>query len=158
MQAKQGLHKVLDLSAPAMHQTRRESLAANVMAALTGRSLVVTHLGRSMPSASSMTRVSYSELSTFATHSTNYATKSSTFIQVLKCVFSWGSLRYCPQISLINERLDLVGELQSLAPIFLRVSRRAMRTISVYFNCHRLDLHHDWFQLDLGATDGTCAQ
>ena len=46
--------------------------------------------------ASSMTRVSYSELSTFATHSTNYATKSNTYIPVLNCVLLWGSLRYCP--------------------------------------------------------------
>jgi hypothetical protein len=51
MQAEQVLHKVLRLSAPAMHRTRRESLEANVMAALTGQSLTVTHLGRSMRSA-----------------------------------------------------------------------------------------------------------
>ena len=50
MQAEQVLHKVVDLSAPTMHRKRREALTANVMAALTGQSLTVTHLGRSMRS------------------------------------------------------------------------------------------------------------
>ena len=54
MQAKQVLHKVLTMSCPMMHKKRRESLAANIMAALTGQSLTVTHLGRALDSAAKL--------------------------------------------------------------------------------------------------------
>lgn len=50
MQAKQVLHRVLRLTCGSMHKKRRESLQANVMAALTGRSLTVTNLGRGIDS------------------------------------------------------------------------------------------------------------
>lgn len=50
MQAEQVLHDVLQLCGPRMHHTRRESLSANVMAALTGQCLTVTKVGRSIRS------------------------------------------------------------------------------------------------------------
>jgi len=50
MQAQQVLHKLLNATCSIMHQTRRLSLEANVMAALTGRRLTVTDLGRSIDS------------------------------------------------------------------------------------------------------------
>lgn len=50
MQAKQVLHKLLQHTCPEMHKTRRKALAVNVMAALHGQSLTVTHLGRAITS------------------------------------------------------------------------------------------------------------
>lgn len=50
MQAEQVLHDVLQLCGPKMHVTRRESLSANVMAALSGHCLSVTSMGRSIRS------------------------------------------------------------------------------------------------------------
>ena len=51
MQAKQVLHKLLQKTCPEMHKKRRTALAAvNVMAALHGEVLTVTHLGRSITS------------------------------------------------------------------------------------------------------------
>ncbi len=53
MQANKVLHKLLMDTCAWMHKTRREALAANVLAALIGRRLTVTDLGRSMPSRTS---------------------------------------------------------------------------------------------------------
>lgn len=53
MQAVPVLHKLLKNTCPDMHQTRRASLFANVMASLTGRRLTVTDLGRSIQSTTS---------------------------------------------------------------------------------------------------------
>lgn len=53
MQAQPVLHKLLMNTCALMHKTRRESLAANVMAALLGRRLTVTDLGRSILSQTS---------------------------------------------------------------------------------------------------------
>lgn len=53
MQAQQVLHKLMLNTCPTMHKTRRESLEANVLAALTGRRLTVTDLGRSIQSETS---------------------------------------------------------------------------------------------------------
>jgi hypothetical protein len=53
MQAQQVLHKLLMNTCPTMHKTRRESLAANVLGALTGRRLTVTDIGRSIQSGTS---------------------------------------------------------------------------------------------------------
>jgi Transposase DDE domain len=50
MQANHVLHKLLQSTAPDMHQKRRTALAVNVMAALHGEVLTVTHLGRSITS------------------------------------------------------------------------------------------------------------
>jgi len=50
MQAQQVLYKLLRQTAPEMHQKRRTALAVNVMAALHGEVLTVTHLGRSITS------------------------------------------------------------------------------------------------------------
>jgi hypothetical protein len=50
MQAKQVLHKVLQQTCPEMHKKRRKALSVNVMAALHGQSLTVTHLGRAIAS------------------------------------------------------------------------------------------------------------
>jgi hypothetical protein len=50
MQAQQVLHDVLQLCAPKMHRKRRMALEVNVMAALRGRHLTVTDLGRSIRS------------------------------------------------------------------------------------------------------------
>jgi hypothetical protein len=46
MQAKQVLHKLLQKTCSQMHKMRRTALAVNVMAALHGGVLTVTHLGR----------------------------------------------------------------------------------------------------------------
>ncbi len=51
MQAKQVLHQLLHKTCPEMHKKRRTALAVNVMAALHGEVLTVTHLGRSITSA-----------------------------------------------------------------------------------------------------------
>ena len=53
MQAQQVLHKLIRNTCTDMHQTRRTSLGANVMAALRGRRLTVTDLGRSIQSRTS---------------------------------------------------------------------------------------------------------
>ncbi len=53
MQAQPVLHKLMMDTCPTMHQTRRESLEANVLAALIGRRLTVTDLGRSIRSDTS---------------------------------------------------------------------------------------------------------
>jgi len=53
MQAQAVLHKLLMNTCPNMHQTRRASLEANVLAALVGRRLTVTDLGRSIQSETS---------------------------------------------------------------------------------------------------------
>ena len=53
MQAQQVLHKLIRNTCTDMHQTRRTSLEANVMAALRGRRLTVTELGRSLRSGTS---------------------------------------------------------------------------------------------------------
>jgi hypothetical protein len=50
MQAKQVLHKLLQKTCSEMHKMRRLALAVNVMAALHGEVLTVTHLGRSIRS------------------------------------------------------------------------------------------------------------
>lgn len=50
MQAKQVLHKLLGRGCSAMHKARREALAAVVMAAMQGRRLTVTGLGRAIRS------------------------------------------------------------------------------------------------------------
>jgi hypothetical protein len=50
MQAKQILHKLINEVAPEMHKKRREALAVNVLGALRGEVLTVTHLGRSIKS------------------------------------------------------------------------------------------------------------
>ena len=50
MQANQVLRKMLQQTAPEMHQKRRTALSVNVMAALHGEVLTVTHLGRSITS------------------------------------------------------------------------------------------------------------
>lgn len=50
MQAKQVCHKLLNDTCSIMHRTRRLSLEANVMAALSGTRLTVTDLGRSIDS------------------------------------------------------------------------------------------------------------
>jgi len=50
MQAQQVLHKLLNTTCSKMHQTRQQSLEANVMAALSGTRLTVTDLGRSIDS------------------------------------------------------------------------------------------------------------
>ena len=50
MQAKQVLHQLLHKTCPEMHKKRRTALAVNVMAALHGEVLTVTHLGRSITS------------------------------------------------------------------------------------------------------------
>jgi len=48
MQAQQVLHKLLNDTCSMMHQMRRLSLEAIVMAALSGTRLTVTDLGRSI--------------------------------------------------------------------------------------------------------------
>lgn len=53
MQAQQVLHKLLMNTCPNIHKTRRESLEANVLAALIGQRLTVTDLGRSIQSETS---------------------------------------------------------------------------------------------------------
>ena len=53
MQAQQVLHKLLMKTCLNIHKTRRESLEATVLAALIGRRLTVTDLGRSIQSATS---------------------------------------------------------------------------------------------------------
>lgn len=53
MQAQQVLHKLLMKTCPNMHKTRRASFEANVLAALIGRRLTVTDLGRSIQSTTS---------------------------------------------------------------------------------------------------------
>ena len=50
MQANQVLHTLLNSSCAKMHKVRRDALAANVLAALTGTRLTVTDLGRSIDS------------------------------------------------------------------------------------------------------------
>jgi len=50
MQAQQVLHKILMNTCSNMHKMRRDALQTNVLAALTGRSLTVTDLGRSISS------------------------------------------------------------------------------------------------------------
>jgi hypothetical protein len=50
MQAKQVLHKLLQKVCSEMHKARRTALFVNVMAALRGEVLTVTHLGRSITS------------------------------------------------------------------------------------------------------------
>lgn len=50
MQAQPVLHKLLMNTCTTMHKVRRLSLAANVLAALTGQSLTVTRLGRAIHS------------------------------------------------------------------------------------------------------------
>ncbi|MBF8270380.1 MAG: transposase IS4 family protein, partial [Gammaproteobacteria bacterium] len=53
MQAQTVLHKLMMNTCPTMHQTRRDSLEANILAALIGRRLTVTDLGRSIQSETS---------------------------------------------------------------------------------------------------------
>lgn len=53
MQAEKVLHKLLQNTCSEMHQTRRHSLHANVMAALSGQRLTVTDLGRAIQSETS---------------------------------------------------------------------------------------------------------
>ena len=53
MQAQKVLHKLIQNTCPDVHKTRRDSLEANVMAALTGQRLTVTDLGRSIQSQTS---------------------------------------------------------------------------------------------------------
>lgn len=53
MQARPVLHKLMMNTCPLMHRTRRESLEDNVLAALIGRRLTVTDLGRSIQSETS---------------------------------------------------------------------------------------------------------
>jgi hypothetical protein len=50
MQARQVLPKLLEKTCSEMHKMRRTALAVNVMAALHGEVLTVTHLGRSITS------------------------------------------------------------------------------------------------------------
>ncbi|MGH8544669.1 MAG: hypothetical protein ACREX3_13805 [Gammaproteobacteria bacterium] len=50
MQARQVLHKLLQKVCSEMHKMRRTALLVNVMAALHGEVLTVTHLGRSIRS------------------------------------------------------------------------------------------------------------
>ena len=50
MQARQVLHKLLQKVCSEMHKLRRTALFVNVMAALHGEVLTVTHLGRSITS------------------------------------------------------------------------------------------------------------
>ena len=50
MQAQQVLHKILMNTCANMHKMRRDALQTNVLAALTGRRLTVTDLGRSISS------------------------------------------------------------------------------------------------------------
>jgi len=50
MQAQTVLHKLLMNTCPNIHKVRRQSLEANVLAALTGQCLTVTALGRAMHS------------------------------------------------------------------------------------------------------------
>ena len=50
MQAQTVLHKLLMNTCPNIHKVRRQSLEANVLAALTGQCLTVTALGRAMQS------------------------------------------------------------------------------------------------------------
>ena len=50
MQARQVLHRVLQKVCAEMHKLRRTALFVNVMAALHGEVLTVTHLGRSIQS------------------------------------------------------------------------------------------------------------
>lgn len=50
MQAEQVLHNVLQHTCPEMHRTRRQALAATVMAALHGQCLTVTSVGRAIRS------------------------------------------------------------------------------------------------------------
>jgi len=50
LQAHQVLHKLVNATCSMMHQTRRQSFEANVMAALSGTRLTVTDLGRSIDS------------------------------------------------------------------------------------------------------------
>lgn len=50
MQAQQVLHKLIINTCTTMHKIRRQALEANVLAALTGRRLTVTDLGRSITS------------------------------------------------------------------------------------------------------------
>ena len=53
MQVQQVLHKIIMNTCPNMHKTRRDALEANVLAALNGRRLTVTDLGRSIKSDTS---------------------------------------------------------------------------------------------------------
>ena len=53
MQAQTVLHKLMKNTCPTMHQTRRAALEANILAALMGRRLTVTDLGRSIRSETS---------------------------------------------------------------------------------------------------------
>lgn len=53
MQAQKVLHKIMMNTCPNIHKTRRDSLEANVFAALIGRRLTVTDLGRSIKSDTS---------------------------------------------------------------------------------------------------------
>lgn len=53
MQAKQVLHKIIINTCQGVHKVRRDALEANVLAALTGRRLTVTDLGRSIKSNTS---------------------------------------------------------------------------------------------------------
>ena len=50
MQAENVLHEVLQLCAATMHDTRRKSLSANVMAAIASPNLSVTAMGRAIRS------------------------------------------------------------------------------------------------------------
>jgi len=53
VQVQQVLHKIMMNTCPSMHKTRRAALEANVLAAITGRRLTVTDLGRSIQSTTS---------------------------------------------------------------------------------------------------------
>lgn len=53
MQAQRVLHKMIQNTCPDMHQTRRASLEANILASLVGRRLTVTDIGRSIHSHTS---------------------------------------------------------------------------------------------------------
>jgi len=53
MQAKQVLHKIIINTCQGVHKARRNALEVNVLAALTGRRLTVTDLGRSIKSNTS---------------------------------------------------------------------------------------------------------
>ena len=53
MQAQQVLHKILINTCPEMHKVRRDAIQATVIAALTGRRLSVTDLGRAIHSQTS---------------------------------------------------------------------------------------------------------
>ncbi len=50
MQAQQVLHKILMNTCPDMHKTRRLAFETSILAAMTGRRLTVTDLGRSITS------------------------------------------------------------------------------------------------------------